>query len=76
MEAPAKVHQRVGAIDLRLDLLPTPIKAVLGGMKKPGIAAFRAHHVGVAINDTDPDADEPKFVAMLTDILGRTPPAA
>ncbi len=45
--------------NIQLDSLPAAIKAVLGGMKVPGIAAFRAHHVGIAINDTDPDADEP-----------------
>ena len=40
--------------NMQLDLLPPAIRAVLGGMKDPGIAGFRVHHVGVAINDTDP----------------------
>jgi hypothetical protein len=45
--------------NMQLDKLPVAIKAVTGGMTKPGadgpesnIAAFRVHHVGVAINDT------------------------
>jgi hypothetical protein len=40
--------------NMRLDLLPPPIRAVLGGMEDPGIAGFRVHHVGVSINDVDP----------------------
>ena len=40
--------------NMQLDLLPPAIRAVLGGMKDPGIQGFRVHHIGVAINDTDP----------------------
>ncbi len=40
--------------NMRLDLLPPPIRAVLGGMEDPGTAGFRVHHVGVSINDVDP----------------------
>ena len=40
--------------NMQLDQLPPAIRAVLGGMKDPGIAGFRVHHVGVAINNTDP----------------------
>lgn len=42
-----------------LSKLPTAIKAVLGGMIDPGIAGFRVHHAGVAINNTAPNADTP-----------------
>ncbi len=45
--------------NIELSQLPTAIKAVLGGMKDPGIAGFRAHHAGVSINNTDPDATTP-----------------
>ncbi len=45
--------------NMRLDLLPPAISAVLGGMKDPGIAGFRVHHVGVTINDTDPTKSTP-----------------
>jgi hypothetical protein len=44
--------------NMRLDLLPPPIRAVLGGMEDPGIAGFRVHHVGVSINDIDPGKTE------------------
>ncbi|MFN3657259.1 MAG: hypothetical protein ACK4UO_08405 [Pseudolabrys sp.] len=44
---------------MRLDKLPPAIKAVLGGMKDPGIAGLRVHHAGVAINNTDPSAGTP-----------------
>ena len=40
--------------NMALDVLPTAIKAVLGGMKNPGVDGFRVHHVGIAINDTNP----------------------
>ncbi len=45
--------------NMELDSLPTAIKAVLGGMQDPDISAFRVHHVGVAINNTDPNQSEP-----------------
>jgi hypothetical protein len=45
--------------NIELQKLPTAIKAVLGGMKDPGVAGFRAHHVGIAINDTDPSQPTP-----------------
>jgi large repetitive protein len=45
--------------NIDLDSLPAAIKSVLGGMKNPGISAFRAHHVGIAINDTDPTQPTP-----------------
>lgn len=52
--------------NMQLSNLPTAIRAVTGGMTKQvdgetvsNIAAFRVHHVGVAINDTDPDATTP-----------------
>ncbi|HYW09012.1 MAG TPA: hypothetical protein VE913_18780, partial [Longimicrobium sp.] len=52
--------------NMQLTSLPTAIRAVTGGMTVPGddgpvsnIDAFRVHHVGVAINDTDPDATVP-----------------
>ncbi|WP_420130415.1 hypothetical protein [Longimicrobium sp.] len=52
--------------NMQLNNLPPAIRAVTGGMTRPGddgpesnIQAFRVHHVGVAINDTDPDATIP-----------------
>jgi hypothetical protein len=54
--------------NMQLDALPLAIRAVLGGMTKtpPGggppvsnIDAFRVHHVGVQINDTDPQSASP-----------------
>jgi hypothetical protein len=45
--------------NMQLNSLPTAIRAVTGGMIKPGIDAFRAHHVGVAINDTEPGESTP-----------------
>src|SRR6185295_2658179 len=47
--------------NMRLDLLPPAIRAVLGGMKDPGIAAFRVHHIGISINDTDPGQSTPQL---------------
>lgn len=44
--------------NLQLNDLPGAIKGVLGGMKDPTIEAFRAHHVGVAINDTQPQSPD------------------
>ncbi|WP_095197979.1 hypothetical protein [Mesorhizobium carmichaelinearum] len=41
--------------NMQLDQLPTAVRAVLGGMTDPGIAGFRVHHVGIAINNTDAD---------------------
>lgn len=54
--------------NMQLDALPLAIRAVLGGMTKtpPGgeppvsnVDAFRVHHVGVQINDTDPQSGTP-----------------
>lgn len=54
--------------NMELDALPLAIRAILGGMTKtpPGggppvsnIDAFRVHHVGVQINDTDPKNPSP-----------------
>lgn len=53
--------------NMQLNNLPTAIKAVTGGMTYPGpdgkpvsnIDAFRVHHVGVSINDTDPAGPTP-----------------
>ncbi|CAN5688402.1 hypothetical protein BH11PSE6_BH11PSE6_04310 [soil metagenome] len=53
--------------NMQLNNLPTAIKAVTGGMTYPGndgkpvsnIDAFRVHHVGVSINDTDPAGSTP-----------------
>lgn len=55
--------------NMQLDSLPIAIKALTGGMtipnadpppdRKSNIAAFRVHHVGVSINDTDPNATTP-----------------
>jgi len=53
--------------NMQLDSLPTAIRAVTGGMTYPNkngqpvsnIAAFRVHHVGVQINDTDPTNPNP-----------------
>lgn len=52
--------------NMQLNQLPPAIRAVTGGMTVPGkdgpvsnIQAFRVHHVGVAINDTDPAATTP-----------------
>ncbi|HTI03459.1 MAG TPA: hypothetical protein VL752_21140, partial [Acidisoma sp.] len=52
---------------MQLAHLPTAIKAVTGGMTRTdaqgntvsNIDAFRVHHVGVSINDTDPGATTP-----------------
>lgn len=54
-------------VNMQLNNLPTAIKAVTGGMTYPGkdgkpvsnIDAFRVHHVGVSINDTDPGQATP-----------------
>ncbi|OYY91519.1 MAG: hypothetical protein B7Y45_02885 [Sphingomonas sp. 28-66-16] len=53
--------------NMELNSLPTAIKAVTGGMTYPdsdgkpvsNIDAFRVHHVGVSINDTDPAGATP-----------------
>ncbi len=53
--------------NMQLNDLPTAIKAVTGGMTYPdkdgnpvsNIDAFRVHHVGVSINDTDPGQATP-----------------
>lgn len=54
--------------NMQLDALPLAIRAILGGMTKtpPGggppvsnIDAFRVHHIGVQINDTDPQSGTP-----------------
>ena len=52
--------------NLQLNDLPDAIQAVLGGMTKTvddktvsNVDAFRAHHVGIAINDTDPNNPQP-----------------
>lgn len=55
--------------NMQLDSLPTAIRAVTGGMTYPdkngnpvsNIAAFRVHHVGVQINDTDPNNPNPSL---------------
>ncbi|CAM2069755.1 hypothetical protein SCOR_30550 [Sulfidibacter corallicola] len=54
--------------NMELNALPTAIKAVTGGMTVPGpdgpvsnIQAFRVHHVGVAINDTDAQSATPQL---------------
>jgi len=47
--------------NMELNLLPAAIRAVLGGMTDPGIAGFRVHHVGVAINNTSPKEPKPKL---------------
>lgn len=52
--------------NMRLDTLPTAIRAVLGGMQDPGIPGFRAHHVGVAINNTDPSQPTPTLAQSAT----------
>lgn len=52
--------------NMQLDQLPTAIRAVLGGMKDPGIAGFRVHHVGVAINNTDPSQPMPTLAQSAT----------
>lgn len=52
---------------MQLANLPTAIKAVTGGMTRvddngdtvSNIDAFRVHHVGVSINDTDPSSPTP-----------------
>jgi hypothetical protein len=49
--------------NLVLNDLPAAIKGILGGMLDPTISAFRAHHVGVAINDTDPGSSSLLLVA-------------
>jgi large repetitive protein len=66
--------------NMELNKLPTAIKAVLGGMNDPGIAGFRVHHAGVAINNTSPDADTPTlarsamFALVDYEKAGDTPP--
>jgi hypothetical protein len=55
--------------NMQLNNLPTAIRAVTGGMNyrdKDGnvvsnIDAFRVHHVGVSINDTDPNSSTPSL---------------
>lgn len=54
--------------NLQLNELPTAIQAVLGGMTKTvdgktvsNVAAFRAHHVGIQINDTNPQNAQPSL---------------
>jgi len=54
--------------NLQLNALPSAIRAVLGGMTKTegdktvsNIDAFRAHHVGIQINDTDPNSPMPNM---------------
>jgi|GEM_PF-2361484 len=51
--------------NISLEDLPGAIKSVLGGMRKAdgtsNIEAFRAHHVGVQINDTKADAAMPQL---------------
>ncbi|MGC2775388.1 MAG: hypothetical protein WA418_07075, partial [Bradyrhizobium sp.] len=66
--------------NMQLNKLPTAIKAVLGGMQDPGIAGFRVHHAGIAINNTSPDADVPTlarsamFALVDYEKAGDTPP--
>ncbi|MFT4926169.1 MAG: hypothetical protein ACI8WB_002267 [Phenylobacterium sp.] len=57
-------------VNLALDQLPPPIRALLGGMTKTvngqlmsNIDAFRVHHIGVAISDTDSSSAEPQLNA-------------
>ena len=53
--------------NMQLNALPAAIRAVTGGMTKPGpdgkpvsnIDSFRVHHVGVQINDTAPEHKTP-----------------
>ncbi len=53
--------------NMQLNALPAAIRAVTGGMTKPGsdgkpisnIDAFRVHHVGMQINDTAPESQTP-----------------
>jgi large repetitive protein len=52
--------------NMQLNNLPTAIKALTGGMTYrdgdqtvSNIDAFRVHHVGVSINDTDPSSTKP-----------------
>lgn len=52
--------------NMQLDTLPGAIRAVLGGMKDPGIPGFRVHHVGVAINNTDPNNPAPTLARSAT----------
>ncbi|GLS22431.1 hypothetical protein GCM10007874_54490 [Labrys miyagiensis] len=54
--------------NMQLDDLPTAVRAVLGGMTDPGIAGFRVHHVGIAINNTDSDPSQtlPKLAQSAT----------
>jgi len=54
--------------NMQLDELPTAVRAVLGGMTDPGIAGFRVHHVGIAINNTDADPTQtaPKLAQSAT----------
>ncbi|WP_095088477.1 hypothetical protein [Mesorhizobium sophorae] len=52
--------------NMQLDELPTAVRAVLGGMKDPGIAGFRVHHVGIAINNTDPSQAVPTLAQSAT----------
>lgn len=54
---------------LQLDDLPTAIQAVMGGMTRidadgkrvSNLDQFRAHHIGIQINDTDPNAATPSI---------------
>ncbi|WP_189407261.1 hypothetical protein, partial [Mesorhizobium sp. M1A.F.Ca.ET.072.01.1.1] len=52
--------------NMQLDQLPTAVRAVLGGMTDPGIAGFRVHHVGIAINNTDPSQAQPTLAQSAT----------
>lgn len=52
--------------NMQLDQLPTAVRAVLGGMRDPGIAGFRVHHVGIAINNTDPSKTAPTLAQSAT----------
>ncbi|CAM5762883.1 hypothetical protein [Mesorhizobium amorphae] len=52
--------------NMQLDELPTAVRAVLGGMRDPGIAGFRVHHVGIEINNTDPSQSLPVLAQSAT----------
>jgi hypothetical protein len=45
--------------NLKLNALPLAVQGVLGGMKD--LAAFRAHHVGIRINNTNASAPQPEL---------------
>ncbi|HET7234001.1 MAG TPA: hypothetical protein VFJ16_28575 [Longimicrobium sp.] len=70
--------------NMQLNNLPTAIRAVTGGMTVPGkdgpvstIDQFRVHHVGVAINDTDPNATTPTLAqSSLFGLVDYEKPAA